>query len=60
MAYETEETLPVGLIGGWFKLEDGVIVEYPELKPKSENEEIATRMSLLEDAFNDFLLGGAL
>lgn len=25
--------LPTGVMGGWFKLEGGQIVEYPELKP---------------------------
>ena len=31
--YETEFPLPAGINGGWWKLENGVAVEYPELKP---------------------------
>jgi hypothetical protein len=34
------DNLPIGISGGWFKFENGVIVEYPELKPKNENEQI--------------------
>lgn len=37
--YETEYPLPIGVYGGWFKLEDGNIVEYPELKPLAPLEE---------------------
>jgi len=38
-------SLPSGINGGWFKLEDGiegnkVFVEYPELKPITKDEEI--------------------
>ncbi len=36
------DSLPVGINGGWFKLENGVIVEYPELKPISDDDRIAT------------------
>lgn len=35
----TEEGLPAGVNGGWWKLEEGQIVEYPELKPIEEIEE---------------------
>ncbi|KMY49575.1 hypothetical protein [Peribacillus loiseleuriae] len=37
--YEAE-SLPMEVIGGWFKLENDVIVEYPELKPVTKDEEI--------------------
>lgn len=30
------DELPIGVNGGWFKLEDGNIIEYPALKPKDE------------------------
>lgn len=33
---ELNTPLPVGLIGGWFKFENGQIVEHPELKPLPE------------------------
>lgn len=37
--YEAE-ILPIGINGGWFKLENGVIVEYPNLKPMTTEDEI--------------------
>lgn len=33
--YETDE-LPAGAFSGWFKLENGMLVEYPELKPPEQ------------------------
>lgn len=40
---ELQLPLPVGLTGGWFKLEDGTgrVVEHPELKPKDKDTEIS-------------------
>ena len=38
--YETAYPLPIGFIGGWFKLENGIVVEVPELKLKDENAEL--------------------
>lgn len=38
-----------GLIGGWFKLENGVIVEHPELKPITPADEINTLKSQVND-----------
>lgn len=38
--YETDE-LPDGAYGGWFKLENGKLVEYPELKPVVQEDEIS-------------------
>lgn len=57
--YETDNVLPIGLIGGWFKYEDGAIVEYPELKPipKTDNE-LEERINMVESALNELLLGG--
>ena len=55
--YETDDTLPIGLIGGWYKYENGIIVEYPELKPAVEIE-LKERVNLLEQALNELLLGG--
>jgi hypothetical protein len=55
--YETDDTLPIGLIGGWYKYENGIIVEYPELKPVPEIE-LKERVNLLEQALNELLLGG--
>ena len=34
---EYEGTITEPVHGGWFKLEAGVIVEYPELKPVEED-----------------------
>jgi len=49
--YQTNEVLPVGLIGGWYKLENGVIVEYPALKlPEPLNaKQAAEKISALEN-----------
>lgn len=61
--YITDAPLPIGVYGGWFKLESGVIVEYPELKPPSQEDEIAqlkTKQELMQRALDDLLLGGAL
>ena len=30
--------VPQSVFGGWFKLIDGKIIEYPELKPKDEED----------------------
>ena len=43
-----EGVTPPSVNGGWFKLENGVIVEYPELKPIDETEELKQRISDLE------------
>lgn len=53
--------IPQGINGGWFKFEGGEIVEYPELKPISRDEEIEKlkeRQSTTEDALLGLLLGG--
>ncbi|KMY49246.1 hypothetical protein [Peribacillus loiseleuriae] len=55
--YEVEH-LPPGVNGGWFKLENGVIVEYPELKPKTESEEIADLKNQVADLWELILFGG--
>lgn len=38
--HETTLPLPIGLIGGWWKLEEGQFVEHPELKPMDKDAEI--------------------
>jgi len=51
-------SLPSGINGGWFKLEDGiegnkVFVEYPELKPVTRDDQIdhlKTRLTESENA----------
>lgn len=53
--------LPSGVNGGWFKLENGVIVEYLELKPVVPGDEIKQlkeKQSLMQQALDDLLLGG--
>ena len=44
------EDLPDGLAGGWFKYENGQVVEYPELKPIDENAKISALEALLSTA----------
>ena len=34
------DMLPIGINGGWFKFENGQVVEYPELKPVDKDEQI--------------------
>jgi hypothetical protein len=51
--YETEYPLPVGVLEGWFKLEGGKIVEYPELKPSAPLEK---RFDALEEQHAEYLL----
>ena len=43
-----ENQLPAGINGGWWKLENGVAVEYPELKPIDETELLKQRVADLE------------
>ena len=38
---EFDGEVPQSVMGGWHKLENGVIVEYLELKPKTETEVIS-------------------
>lgn len=48
-----ETSLPAGINGGWWKLENSIPVEYPELKPVSEDEkqaQLKTRLSASEEA----------
>ena len=53
--YETDYPLPAGINGGWWKFENGQIVEYPELKPETEIEQ---RITDIEAAIAA-ILGGA-
>lgn len=53
--------IPQGINGGWFKFVDGQVVEVPELKPVTRDEEIEKlkeRQSATEDALLGLLLGG--
>lgn len=53
----SENSLPSGINGGWYKLEDGIegnkiFVEYPELKPKlveDKSAEIIENQTILEE-----------
>ena len=54
--YETDYPLPAGINGGWWKFENGLPVEYPELKPETELEQ---RIADLEAAIAA-VLGGAV
>lgn len=45
--------VPQDVMGGWFKLENGVIVEYPELKPVSDEEKITALEKQLEQTNAD-------
>lgn len=63
--YTTDTPLPGGVYSGWYKLENGVIVEYPELKPIPPEDEIAqlkADQALMKKAMDDliFNMGGAL
>lgn len=44
------EEIPYGILGGWFKLENGKIVEYPELKPLSQEVELQKIKEKLQTA----------
>lgn len=59
--YEAE-SLPIGIMGGWFKLENGVIVEYPELKPlppqEVEIQNLKDQIALMQQAIDDIIMGG--
>lgn len=57
--------LPIGICGGWFKLENGKVVEYPELKPINKDEQIEAlkeQIALQDGAILELaeLLGGLL
>lgn len=55
------DTIPQGISGGWFKFENEKIVEYPELKPVTRDEEIERlkeRLDFTEEALLGLLLGG--
>lgn len=50
--FETDY-LPIGICGGWFKLENGQIVEHPELKPSDpEVTELKQQLGLVAPYFN--------
>jgi len=53
---ETTLPLPLGINGGWFKLEDGKFVEYPELRPKDL--EIEQLKQVVADLAELVLFGG--
>lgn len=47
--YETELPFMAGINGGWWKLENGIVVEYPELKPTDNNKILEDLIQLLID-----------
>lgn len=51
--YESD-SLPVGVHGGWFKLENSELVEYPELKP------MAAEYKQLQDDMGTILVESAI
>jgi len=53
--YDAPGTLPAGINGGWWKFENGVPVEYPELKPVERDEEVATLKEKLQQVETDNL-----
>lgn len=60
--YEAD-SLPVGVQGGWFKLENGLLVEYPLLKPTEKDAEIERlkeQQVLMQAALDDLIFGGGL
>ena len=55
------DTLPVGVNGGWWKLENGQLVEHPALKPKDETEILRSEITAMELAIAELaemMLGG--
>jgi len=58
---EFDGEVPQAVGGGWHKLENGLIVEYLELKPKDETEALKDRVKSTEDALMflmDMQIGG--
>jgi len=58
--YETNDPLPNGFIGGWFKRVDGEIVECLELKPKTKNdeiEELKQTIATMQDTIDMLVIG---
>lgn len=52
--------LPQGVYGGWWKLENGELVEYPELKPideASEIEQLKQSQTDQDDLIMDLYMG---
>ena len=55
------DNLPIGVNGGWWKMEDGQLLEYPDLKPKDEAELLRSEITALELALAELaeiVLGG--
>lgn len=58
-----EGEVPQDILGGWYKLIDGKIVEFPELRPinkEQEIEELKKKQEIMQKAIDDLMLGGAL
>ncbi|MGX8797237.1 hypothetical protein ACR6HW_14300 [Fusibacter sp. JL298sf-3] len=60
-----EGDVPQDVMGGWYKLIDGAIIEFPELKPvnrKDEIEKLKAEQALVKKALDEILFnqGGAL
>ncbi len=60
------DSLPIGVHGGWYKLENGVIVEHPELRPFNEANELIQfmreQLAMQEQAILELsmTIGGAM
>ena len=48
--------LPIGINGGWFKFENGKVVENPSLKPIDEN----TKIQALENESSELVFQNAM
>ena len=58
---EFDGEVPQAVSGGWHKLENGVIVEYLELKPKTESDmitELESKVATPQEAIDFLLMGG--
>ena len=57
--YETDYLLPAGINGGWWEYKDGQLIEHPEMKPKTQEEQ---RIAGLENAIMELsmIIGGMM
>ncbi len=56
---EFDGDIPQAVGGGWYKLENGLVVEYLELKPKTESDIITElEVTATQEAIDFLLMGG--